>query len=255
MIPHHRIDGEDGPLVVLASSLGTTLAMWDDLAADLAADHRVLRYDHRGHGESVVPPGPCSMGQLSRDVLDLLDAVGEPSASFCGLSLGGCVGQWLGANAPNRIDRLVLACTSPTFGPPQGWRERAAAVRASGTEAVADAVLARWFTPEFFDQRPDVIAGLRREFVSIPDEGYAGCCDALADWEFDSELPRIAAPTLIVAGDRDPAAPPEVARAMAEAVPDSRLVVLEHAAHLAPIEHPEAFTRELRTHLDQGGGR
>jgi 3-oxoadipate enol-lactonase len=253
MIPHYRIDGEQGPMVVLASSLGTTLAMWHDFAADLAADHRVLRYDHRGHGDSGVPPGPYSMAELAGDVVDLLDAVGEPSALFCGLSLGGCVGQWLGANAPERIDRMVIACTSPTFGAAEGWHQRAAAVRASGTESVADAVLARWFTPEFAIARPEVVARLREIFVSIPDEGYAGCCAALADWDFTAELPRIAPPTLIIAGDRDPAAPPAEATAMAEAVPDSRLVVLEHAAHLACIEQPEAFTRAVRAHLGEGG--
>ena len=253
MIPHHRIDGEQGPLVVLASSLGTPLAMWDDLAADLSADHRVLRYDHRGHGGSAAPPGPYTMDELAHDVIDLLDAVGAESASFCGESLGGCVGQWLGANAPERIDRLVLSCTSPSFGAPQGWHDRAAAVRAGGTEAVVDVVLARWFRPEFARARPDVIAAFRAMFVSVGAEGYAGCCEALAGWAFDDELPRIAVPALVVAGDVDPAAPLDVVTAMAEAIPGSRLVVLE-AAHLAPIEQAEAFTREVRAHLNTDGG-
>jgi 3-oxoadipate enol-lactonase len=251
VIPNHRLDGEQGPVVVLASSLGTSLAMWADLASDLAADHRVLRYDHRGHDGSAAPAGPYTMAELAGDVIELLDGLGESSASFIGESLGGCVGHWLGANAPARIDRLVLACTSPSFGAPQGWHERAAAVRAGGTEAVVDVVLARWFRPEFARARPDVIAEFREMFVSVDAEGYAGCCEALAGWEFDAELPRIAAPTLVVAGDVDPAAPFEVVTAMAEAVPHSRLVVME-AAHLAPIEQAEAFTREVRAHLDEG---
>lgn len=253
MIPNYQLDGERGPLVVLASSLGTSLAMWAGLASDLATDHRVLRYDHRGHDGSEAPPGPYTMAELAGDVIELLDELGEPTASFVGESLGGCVGQWLGANAPERIDRLVLSCTSPSFGAPEAWHERAAAVRAGGTESVADVVLARWFTPEFAHARPEVVARCREMFTAVDDEGYAGCCEALAVWEFDAELPRIGAPTLVVAGDVDPAAPLEVMTAMAEAVPHSRLVVLE-AAHLAPIEQAEAFTREVCAHLDRDGG-
>jgi 3-oxoadipate enol-lactonase len=190
------------------------------------------------------------MADVAGDVVDLLDAVGAPTAGFCGLSLGGCVGQWLGVNAPERVERLVLACTSPDFGPPGPWRERARAVRAGGTAAVADVVVGRWFTHTFAADRPEVVARFRQMLVDSPDEGYAGCCDALAEWSFAAELPRLRAPTLVIAAAEDPAAPPAAAADMAAALPDARLTVLEQASHLACIEQPRAFGRAVRAHLD-----
>ena len=144
---HHRVEGPpDAPALVLSASLGTTLEAWEPQAAVLTGAFRVVRYDRRGHGSSPVPPGPYSLDELGRDALELLDDLEVERASWCGLSLGGLVGLWLGVEAPERIDRLVLACTTAAFLPREQWLERAQRVRAEGVAAIADAVVARWFT-------------------------------------------------------------------------------------------------------------
>ena len=164
--------------------------------------------------------------------------------SFCGLSLGGAVGMWLGANAPERLDRLVLAGTSAYFGPPERWVERAQLVRAEGTEPIADATMGRWFTPAFAG-----IAPYRAQLVATPSEGYAACCDALRVWDFRDSLGSIGAPTLVLVGSDDPATPPDQAQLIAEAIPDSQLEVVGGAAHLLNVEQPEVFNRAVLRHL------
>ena len=233
----HRFDGpEDAPVLVLPCSLGTSTELWEpDL---FTGRYRVLRYDHRGHGASPVPPGPYSMEELARDALELLDALELRRVTWCGLSLGGMVGMWLGAHAPERLVTLVLACTSARVPAPAAYRERAEVVRAHGIERVADAVVARWFsdlTP------PETRARFRAILVSTDAEGYAGCCEALADWDFRSDLPEVSVPTLVIAGGRDEATPTEDSRLLAERIPGARLVVLAGAAHLANIERPHEF--------------
>src|SRR5262249_44535788 len=169
---HHRLDGpDDAPVLVLSNSIGTTLELWDAQIPAFAGPFRVLRYDQLGHGRSDAPPGPYSVELLARELLGLLDELGVERFSFCGLSLGGTVGMWLGANAGDRIDRLVLAGTSP-YWPPEMWIERAKLVRAEGLEPIADGTMGRWFTPGFGGT-----AAFREAFVSTPAEGYAACCD------------------------------------------------------------------------------
>jgi 3-oxoadipate enol-lactonase len=232
-------------VVVLSSSLGTTLELWEWQAAALAERCRVLRYDHRGHDGSSMPDAPWTVADLARDVLDLLDEVEVEHASFCGLSLGGAVGMWLGANASERVERLVLACTSTRFGQPAAWHERAQAVRRDGVGSIVPAVLGRWFTEPFRDSHPAVVARFGAMLAATPSEGYARCCEALAAWDFDASLAAVAAPTLVIAGAHDPTAPPAQGELIAAGIPDARLVVLEDAAHLANVEQPEAFTRAL----------
>ena len=174
---HHRVEGPDeAPVVVFASSLGTTHEMWDPQAAALAGEYRVLRYDHRGHGRSPVPPGPYTIDELAGDLLALLDDLGIERASLVGLSLGGAVAMHAALQAPERFERVALCCTAMKFGEPETWHERAAAVRAEGMPAVAAAVLERWVTP-------DAPAGLRERLEALllatPPEGYAACCEAL----------------------------------------------------------------------------
>ena len=142
------------PALVLSSSLGTTLAMWEPQIAQLAERFRIVRYDRRGHGRSPVVAGAATIDDLGGDLLELLDELGLERVSFCGLSLGGVEGMWLAVNAPERVDRLALCCTAPAFAPRQGWIDRAAAVRAGGVEAIAKAVLARWFRPSFRRHEP-----------------------------------------------------------------------------------------------------
>lgn len=247
---HHVIDGPDeAPVVVLSNSLGSNLSMWQPQVSSLAERFRVLRYDQRGHGASPTPPGPYSLADLGRDVLGLLDRLGVPRAHFCGLSLGGMTGMWLAANAPERIGRLVLLCTSARLGPPEGWTERARTVRANGTRAVADAVVGRWFTEALPRRDPGLVTRMRAMVAASPAEGYAACCEAIAALDLEGALPGIGAPTLVIAGAEDPATPPEHAERIAAAIPDAHMTILEGAAHLANVERARAVTDLMLSHL------
>ncbi len=248
---HHRIEGpEDAPVLVMANSLGTTTEMWDAQAPALRERFRLVRYDHRGQGASPVPPGPYTMEDLGRDVLALMDRLGVGRFSFCGLSIGGMVGMWLGSEAPERVERLVLCCTAARFDPPDAWEARAKSVRAGGVGAVADAVLERWFTPPFREERPEVLEWAGEMLRGSPPEGYAGCCEAIRDADLRPGLGNITAPTLVIAGADDPAAPVEKAETIREGIADSRLAVIERAAHIANVERPEEVTGEILDHLE-----
>lgn len=250
---HASIDGPAGaPVLVLGSSLGTTGAMWRPQLGPLAERFRVVRYDHLGHGGSQLPSRPCAIQTLGEDLLHLLDDLDVRRASYAGLSLGGMVGMWLAAHASERLDRLALLCTSPLLGPAQGWLDRAAAVRAGGMGAVADAVVARWFTPNFAAAQPQVIAEHRAMLTSTPTQGYAACCEAIATMDLREDLALIKAPTLVIGGADDPATPVEHARAIVDRIPDARLAVVRDAAHLANVEQPEQITRLLLGHFDEG---
>ena len=246
----HRLDGPaDAPVLVLANSLGTELELWAPNLPAWTGQFRVLRYDQRGHGGSDVPSEPYAVEALGRDVLELLDSIGAERASFCGLSLGGATGMWLAANAPDRMDRLVLACTSARFGEPEPWLERARIVRSEGMGAIVDRQLERWFTPGFAEERPEVVACYRRMLLSTPAEGYARGCEAVAAWDFRASLEAIRAPTLVVAGEDDPATPPEDGSFLAERIAGARLVVLPAAAHLANVQQAESFAELVTRHV------
>lgn len=256
--PHHRIEGpEDAPVLVLANSLGTTLEMWDAQASVLREHFRLVRYDHRGHGGSPVVPGPYAMEDLGADVLALMDRLGVESFSFCGLSIGGMVGMWLGSEAPDRIERLILCCTATRFDPPGAWDERAKSVRAGGMEAVADAVLERWFTPSFRKEYPEVLEWAGGMLRGASPEGYAGCCEAIRDADLRPSLDAITAPTLVIAGADDPAAPVTKSETIRDGIPDCRLAVVERAAHIANVERPDEVMTEILDHLEpiREGGR
>ena len=247
---HHTFAGpEEAGVVVLSNSLGTTLEMWEPQAAVLARDLRVLRYDMRGHGRSPVPETPYSIADLGADLVALLDRHGIERASLCGVSLGGMVSMWAAAHAPERVDRLVLCSTSAIMGPPESWTERAALVRREGMAAVADTVVARWFTPGFTAARPDVVAAIRAQLASTPPEGYAGCCEAIKDMDQRPVLPSITAPTLVIAAGGDPSTPPAHARTIAGLIPGVRLEVLDRGAHLVNVEEPDLVTPLIAAHL------
>jgi len=248
---HHVVAGpDDAHVVLMGGSLGATLATWDAQAAALAGQFRVVRFDHRGHGGSPVPPGPYEIADLGRDVLALLDALGAERASYCGLSIGGMAGMWLAAHAPERIDRLALFCTSAHHAPPEAWAERAVAVREAGsTEVVADAVVARWLTPAYAREHPDDVAMLRGMLTSTPPEGYAACCRAIERMDLRRDLPRIQAPTLVVVGAQDPATPPEHGETIAALIPGARLEVLSPSAHNPAVERADDVTALIRAHL------
>ncbi|HTT28193.1 MAG TPA: 3-oxoadipate enol-lactonase [Solirubrobacteraceae bacterium] len=248
----HRFRGKRGsPALVFTGSLGTDLTMWEPQAELLGPRFCTLRYDMRGHGKSPAPPGPYSIADLGGDLLALLDRLGIERASLCGLSIGGMISMWVAAHAPERVDRLVLCCTSAQLGPRESWLERAATVRADGVGAIADAVLGRWFTAGFAAAHPDVIERMRGILSSTDREGYAGCCEAIADMDLRPDLPSIIAPTLVVAGAEDPATPPEHGRLIADLIPGARFEVISPAAHLATIERPDLTTAMILRFLTE----
>ncbi|GAB3460250.1 bifunctional 3-oxoadipate enol-lactonase/4-carboxymuconolactone decarboxylase PcaDC [Actinophytocola sediminis] len=244
----HQVHGPaHGPVVVLSGSLGSDLRMWDPQVEPLvAAGFRVVRYDHRGHGRSPVPPGPYSLAELAGDLVALLDRLEVARASLVGLSLGGMVGMWLAAHEPARVHRLVLCCTSASLGPPTMWVDRARAARESGMDALADAVVGRWLTPA---ADPALAGRLRAMIAGTPAEGYASCCAALETMSIEDDLSSISAPTLVIAGARDQATPPEHGLAITTAVPGAKLAVVDDAAHLGNVERPERFTELILEHL------
>lgn len=223
------------PVLVLPSSLGTTTELWDPNVGQWSDTFRSLRYNQRGR---------TSVEQLGRDLLGLLDEFER--VSICGLSLGGATAMWVAANAPERIDRLVLACTSARFGEPGPWLERAAIVREQGLEPIADDIVGRWFTPA---APAEVVARFRQTLVDTPRDEYAACCEALAHWDIRDRLGEIQAPTLVIAAAEDPATPPGHAEVLANGIPDAKLVVLPDAAHLANVEQAEAFSTLVAEHL------
>jgi 3-oxoadipate enol-lactonase len=247
----HWLEGPgDAPVVVMSNSLGTTHEMWDPVAGTLSRRFRVLRYDARGHGSSPVPDGPYTVADLGGDVLALLDRLDLPRASFCGLSIGGITGLWLGVHAAERIERLVLCCTAANLPPPEQWLDRAAQVRAAGVAPQANATVERWFTPDFRSRDPQTVRRMREMLVSTPAEGYASCCEALADFDMRDELGAIRAPTLVIAGAHDPVGTPERARHLEAAIDGARLLVLP-TRHLAAVEQPEALSQALEEHFEK----
>ena len=240
----------DAPTLVLAHSLGADRTMWDPQIHALASRYRILRYDSRGHGRSDAPLGAYGMDRLGQDAVDLMDALDVEAAVFCGVSMGGMVAQWLGPRMDGRLRGLVLANTSPRMAPAAGWQARIASVSASGMESVADAVLARWFTPGFAQREPDQVARVRERLIATSTLGYVGCCCAIRDMDHRPSLASISSPTLVIAGRHDAATPPEHARLLAEAIKSASYQELE-AAHLSNVEAAVPFTRTLVNFLDE----
>lgn len=247
-----RLDGpEDGPVLVLSNSLGTNHAMWDTQMAALTASYRVLRYDTRGHGASDAPPGAYSLDRLGRDVVDMLDLLDIEQAHFCGLSLGGMTGQWLAVHAPARLGRLVLANTSAYMGPPSGWQARIESVWHSGMAPLAEAAIARWFTPGFADAAPQAVAAIRAMLLQSSAQGYAGCCAAIRDMDLRPLAALNRVPTLVIAGAADPATSVADAQFLQQQATDARLAVLD-AAHLSNVEQAQRFTIAVSDFLTAG---
>jgi 3-oxoadipate enol-lactonase len=243
---HYTLDGPaDAPVLVLGSSLGTSGALWQPQMEALTRGFRVLRYDHRGHGGSPVPPGPYSIAEMGRDLLALLDVLALERVRLGGLSLGGMVALWVAAHAPARVEKLALLCTSAQLGPPEMWAVRARAVRSGGMSSIADGVLSRWFTPEFAAGHAGVVGWARRLLVTTPAEGYANCCHAIETMDLRPELPRIKAPVLAVAAERDQATPLSHLEQIASSVARARLETVAGAAHLANVEQPDVVSELL----------
>ena len=246
----YQLDGpRTAPVLALSNSLGTTLDMWAPQMEVLSSRFRVLRYDSRGHGASEAPPGEYAMSRLGQDAVDLIDAIGVDQVAFCGLSMGGMVGQWVGAHAPARISRLVLCNTSAHMAA-AGWQTRIDQVRASGIAAIADLVIERWFTPDFIIEHATEVAPLRAALLATDPVGYAGCCAAIRDMDQRPILQKITSPCLVIAGSLDAATPPEQSEEIAAAVPGARLETLS-AAHLSNTEQAASFTALLGVFLSK----
>jgi len=243
------------PTLVMSHALGCDASLWDALANSLAAEHRVVCYDHRGHGDSEAPHGPYTMTSLAEDADHLLAELDARYATgpvvWIGLSLGGMVGQELALAHPRRLKALVIANSTSRYdeaGRAQ-WAQRIAAVEAGGPEAVADGAMQRWFSPAFRAERPAAVARWRRRVATTPKAGYLGACHAVMHMDTAALLPRVALPVLVIAGALDQGTPPAMSQAIAQAIPGARLEVIDEAAHLSVLEQPAAFERAVRDFL------
>jgi 3-oxoadipate enol-lactonase/4-carboxymuconolactone decarboxylase len=249
----YRLEGNPGlPVLILSHSIGTDHSMWEPQIADLLSYFQVLRYDTRGHGASDATPGEYSIESLGRDALGMADALEISSFAFCGLSLGGAIGQWIAATAPDRVTGLVLANTSPQFGPRSNWDARIAKVREGGMVAIVDLAMQRFFSPEMLAQKNPHAASVRSVLLGTSPAGYIGCCAALRDMDHSELLTKIVLPTLVIVGDTDVSTPwlghGEV---LARGIPGASVTHLP-AAHLSNLERPHSFTASLIEFLHPG---
>lgn len=247
-----RVDGPaDAPPLLLSNSLSSDLSMWDDQLPRWSRRWRVIRYDARGHGDSVADPGPLSIERLADDAVSVLDHVGAAKAHFCGLSMGGMVGMWLLRHAGHRIDRAVLANTSAHMGPPDLWNDRIALARAGGMEATVEPTVQRWFPPAFHAAAPATIERMRSMIRRTQVEGYAGCCVAIRDMDQRTSLGNVHNRTLVIIGSADPATTPAAGRLIEQAIPGAVAIELD-AAHISSIQQPEAFGAAVEVFLATG---
>lgn len=239
------ITGSDSaPVLMLSNSLGTNIHMWDDQIGEWSKHFRVIRYDRRGHGQSGAPQGPYSMERFGRDVINILDALGIEKMHWCGLSMGGMVGQWLGANAPSRIGKLILSNTNFYYADKKPWDDRIRFLESNPLEKLVDPNMERWFTADFRARAPQAIARMKQIFLTTDKVGYIACCEAIRDMDFRSSNPSITAPTLVIVGAQDPATPPAQGEAIAAQIKGANLVSFD-AAHIANMEQPAPYTRAV----------
>jgi 3-oxoadipate enol-lactonase len=246
---HYQLDGPAGAATLaLSNSLGTNLSLWEPQLPALTEHFRVLRYDSRGHGQTSATPGEYSVELLARDVLRLLDGLKLDRVHFCGLSIGGMTGMWLGVNVPERLNKLVLCNTAPKIGNVDDWNARIKAVRKGATKAVSESVIERCFTPEFRTKNPHAVAKTKAMIEGTSTDGYVGSCAAVRDFDFWTKVEDIKAPTLVIAGTHDAAVPTADAQKLAHAIPGARYAELS-AAHISNIEDAARFTAELSAFL------
>ncbi len=245
---NYQLDGPQGaPVLVLSNSLGTDLGMWDTQIPAFAEHFQVLRYDTRGHGQSLVSEGPYSIEQLGHDVLALLDALHIEKAHFCGLSMGGLIGQWLGINAGSRLRSLVVCNTAAKIGEPAVWNPRIETVLREGQTAMValrDASIARWFTPEYAQANPDQAKRITDMLAATSPQGYAANCAAVRDADFRDQLGAIDVPTLVIAGTEDAVTPPSGGHFIQARVPGAQYAEF-YAAHLSNVQAGDAFSQRV----------
>jgi 3-oxoadipate enol-lactonase len=239
---------DDAPALILSNSLGTNLHMWDEQTPEWSKHFRVVRYDRRGHGKSGVPQGPYSMERFGRDVLAVADALDIETFNWCGLSMGGMVGQWLGANAPDRVEKLILSNTNYNYADKTPWNDRIKFVQDKGLAELVEPNMERWFTKGFRENSPQTVARIREIFLKTDPVGYIACCEAIRDMDFTASNPSIAAPTLVIVGSQDPATPPAAGEAIAKQIKGAKLAALD-AAHIANMEQPKIYTETVLNFL------
>jgi 3-oxoadipate enol-lactonase len=246
---HYELVGpDDAPLLVLSHALGTDLTLWDQQMAALRGSFRILRFDTRGHGKSAAPRGPYTLSLLASDIVTLLDELGVSRVHFCGVSMGGLIGQYLAIHHPERITRLILSNTAAKIGNAEKWDRRIRLVAEAGMPAVFEEVLDGWFSAPFRDLHPPIIGSLASVLKATAPEGYIGCCQALRDADLSQDLERVKAPTLVIAGTEDQATPMASAQFLQQKIPGSQLVALR-CAHLGCAEAASAFTDQLNRFL------
>jgi 3-oxoadipate enol-lactonase len=248
---HYRFDGDSGqPILLFSNSLGSTIDMWDPQVPALTQHFRVLRYDNRGHGASDMPAGPYTMERIARDAKELIEGLEIGPVAFCGLSLGGMVGMWLGASAPQLLTRAVLANTSSYFGQPDLWNQRLALIENEGMQAAAEGIVQRWLTNDFMQNDPATTAKMLAMVAGVAPTGYMAAAVAVRDMDLRDVLATISVPVLVIAGALDPATPPVMAEAIVEKIPNARLAILD-AAHLSNIEKADEFNSLIMSFLAQ----
>jgi len=249
---HYRFDGpEHRPVVMLSNSLASDLSTWNLQIQPLAeAGYRVLRYDSRGHGQSVVPPGPYTMEMLTADAVGLMDSLGLEKVHFCGLSMGGMVGQELGTRYGERLISLMLCDTSAYIGPPEIWDERIAAVREKGMAAVADATIERWFTGPGRERLPDEVQKVHQAILSTPPDGFCACSIAIRDMDLRESIRTVSVRTLVVVGEQDPGTPVSASELIHERIANSALQIIPDAAHFVQVEQAGLFNDTLLAFLE-----
>jgi 3-oxoadipate enol-lactonase len=239
---HYEVEGaQDKPVLMFCNSLGTTLHMWDGQMPEVLKHFRVVRYDRRGHGKSGVPNGPYTMEMLGRDALAVMDAAGAGKINWCGLSMGGMVGMWLGANAPQRCNRLILSNTSAYFENKQIWNDRIALVKEKGLTAIVGGTLERWFTKDFRDREPAKVKSIADMFLATKLEGYIACGQAVRDMDHREILKSIKAPTMVIAGKQDAGTTVEMAELIRKSIPGAGMTLFD-AAHIANVECAHDYT-------------
>lgn len=251
---HYRIDGgasDDKPWLMFCNSLGTDMHMWDAQVGALSAQYRLLRYDRRGHGRSTAPPAPYSLDDLGGDVLALLDALEIERTHFCGLSIGGLIGQWLGIHAGERLGNIVLCATAARIGTAQGWATRIEAVRAAGLDALVPATAERWFTPQFQARDARAVAGVLDTFAATSPEGYVGCCAALAAADLRDDVQHIGNRLLAISGQDDTVCPPADLDHIATGAARGHHVSLP-GRHIVNVESAALFNAALLDFLGHG---
>jgi 3-oxoadipate enol-lactonase len=245
---HYELTGDKEQVLVFSNSLGTSFSMWEPQMSQLERRFRILRYDTRGHGESTVTPGDYTIDQLGGDVVALLDTLELERVHFCGLSMGGMIGMWLGIYARERLHRLILCNTAARIGNAETWNARIATVRKEGMKPVAAAVVERWFTPEFRAASPAPVAQAQAMLEKTSPSGYAACCAAIRDMDQRDAISQITCPTLVIYGGKDPVIPNADAEFLANRIAGSSRKEL-NAAHLSNVEQAEAFTKAVSDFL------